>query len=298
MRCGMSERARGGGTHGETETQPDAQAGERDRLHRYFTETAEGRAALAQYFGSPAGRAYFEAHLDDTPQGRAELQEHFRSTPEALADLQVHIRRQPTRQMALRESIAAEIRQEQPRFVAALQGDCAVFASSVMGPSHLENGLALLRRAVRLAWQSDAFFWMLLYRIRMRLHVHGVPVLPTLLHRLCILLGQVEIGAHVLIEPGVYIPHGKVVADGMVRIGSGTMMMPWVTLGLIATTVQGPSIGRDVLIGTGAKVLGPITIGDRARIGANAVVLSDVPPDTTVAGVPARVVRDRRAGAR
>jgi serine O-acetyltransferase len=91
----------------------------------------------------------------------------------------------------------------------------------------------------------------------------------------------------------VYIPHGKVVADGWVRIGSGTMITPWVTLGL-TTTVQGPTIGRDVLIGTGAKLLGPIVIGDRARIGANAVVLCDVPPDTTVAGVPATVVRNRR----
>jgi serine O-acetyltransferase len=81
--------------------------------------------------------------------------------------------------------------------------------------------------------------------------------------------------------------------DGIVRVGRGTMITPWVTLGL-TTSIVGPTIGHSVLIGTGAKVLGPIQIGKHARIGANAVVLTDVPPETTVAGAPAKVVRDRR----
>jgi serine O-acetyltransferase len=106
------------------------------------------------------------------------------------------------------------------------------------------------------------------------------------------MLWQLDVGKNTLLEPGVYIPHGKVVMDGMIRVGRGTTITPWVTLGL-TTSIQGPSIGREVLIGTGAKILGAIEVGDRARIAANSVVLTDVPPGATVAGAPAKVVRVR-----
>ena len=52
-----------------------------------------------------------------------------------------------------------------------------------------------------------------------------------------------------------------------------------------------PTIGSNVLLGTGAKILGPITVGDGARVGANSVVLEDVPPDTTAVGAPARILQ-------
>jgi serine O-acetyltransferase len=95
----------------------------------------------------------------------------------------------------------------------------------------------------------------------------------------------------VVIRPGLYLPHGQVVLDGLVEIGEHAIIFPWVTVGLLAGNLQGPTIGPDVHIGTGAKVLGPVHVGAGARIGANAVVLDDVPPGATVAGVPARVVR-------
>jgi serine O-acetyltransferase len=101
---------------------------------------------------------------------------------------------------------------------------------------------------------------------------------------------QVSIGDPVLVEPGVYLPHGQVVIDGMVEVGAETAISPWVTIGLLTGGYKGPTIGRDVRIGTGAKVLGPVVIGDGARIGANAVVLDDVPAGATAVGVPARVV--------
>lgn len=267
---------------------------ERASLERYFRDTPEGRAELMQYFReSPDGRACLERHFKATPQGRASLEEHFRATLEGRARLEQHIRETPEGEVELRESIAEEIRRQQPTFLEALQGDTAVYASLMLKPLQFRTGLKLLREAARLSWEHDAFFCLLLYRVRVRLYVRGVPILPTVLHRLCVILGQLDVGNHVLIEPGVYIPHGKVVIDGIVRIGRGTMITPWVTLGL-TTAIVGPSIGRNVLIGTGAKILGPLEIGERARIAANAVVLSDVPPDTTVAGAPATVVRERR----
>ena len=117
----------------------------------------------------------------------------------------------------------------------------------------------------------------------------GVPVLPRIAHRLAIAIAQICIGDTVLMCPGVFIPHGWVVIDGFVDIGRGTKIMPGVTIGLRGHP-RGPTIGRDVVIGTGAKVLGRITIGRGARIGANAVVINDVPAGATAIGVPARIL--------
>ena len=83
------------------------------------------------------------------------------------------------------------------------------------------------------------------------------------------------------------------VIDGRVVIGSGTVISPWVTLGRNGAALEGPTLGARVFVGTGAKILGPVKIGDGARIAANAVVLSDVPAHATAAGAPARIVKRR-----
>jgi serine O-acetyltransferase len=100
---------------------------------------------------------------------------------------------------------------------------------------------------------------------------------------------QLCIGDPVILEPGVYIPHGQVVMDGLVRVASGVVICPRVTVGLKAGIVKGATIAPDVTIGTSAKVIGPVTIGAGACIGANAVVLEDVPAGATVIGIPAQV---------
>jgi serine O-acetyltransferase len=66
--------------------------------------------------------------------------------------------------------------------------------------------------------------------------------------------------------------------------------LPWVTIGVQNLQQLGPTIGRDVVIGTGAKVLGPITVHRGAKVGANAVVVRNVPAYATVVGIPARRV--------
>jgi serine O-acetyltransferase len=91
-------------------------------------------------------------------------------------------------------------------------------------------------------------------------------------------------------KPGVYLVHGQVVIDGVVEIRSGVVITPFVTIGLRAPDIVGPTIGRKVRIGTGAKIIGRVRIGDGARIGANSVVLDDVPEGATVVGAPARIV--------
>jgi serine O-acetyltransferase len=145
-------------------------------------------------------------------------------------------------------------------------------------------------RVLRLAWESDAFLALMLYRAKARLQSLGIPVLPRLIHRLTMVVAHVSIGDQVVVQPGVYVLHGQVVIDGVVEISGDTVIGPFVTIGLVAGEFVGPTIGRGVRIGTGAKILGPIQVGPGAVIGANSVVISDVPAGATAAGVPARIV--------
>ena len=89
------------------------------------------------------------------------------------------------------------------------------------------------------------------------------------------------------------IDHGMGVVIGeTAEVGDDCYFYHQVTLG-VARTMGGkrhPTVGNNVIIGAGAKVLGPITVGDNARVGSNAVVLENVPADTTVVGIPARPV--------
>jgi serine O-acetyltransferase len=143
---------------------------------------------------------------------------------------------------------------------------------------------------IRLAVVSDAYLAQVLYRGKAALQARGVPVVPRILHRLAMMTAQVSIGDPVVVEAGVYFPHGQVVIDGVVEVGRGTSMAPWSTIGLRAGSIFGPTIGRNVSIGTGAKLIGPITVGQGAAIGANAVVVNDVEAGATVVGVPARPI--------
>jgi serine O-acetyltransferase len=142
----------------------------------------------------------------------------------------------------------------------------------------------------RLALVSDAFAAQALYRVKARLQALGVPLLPRVAHRLAIALAQVSIGDPVVVAPGIYIVHGSVVIDGIVEIGAGAVIAPFVTIGLRAGNVAGPVLQENVNVGTGAKLIGPITVGAGAKIGANAVVIADVPEGATVVGAPAQPV--------
>ena len=97
-----------------------------------------------------------------------------------------------------------------------------------------------------------------------------------------------KIGKRLVIDHGMGIVIGETA-----EIGDDCLLYHGVTLGGTGkdTGKRHPTIGNNVLIGTGAKVLGPFKVGDNSRIAANSVVLSEVPPDSTAVGIPARVVR-------
>ena len=102
------------------------------------------------------------------------------------------------------------------------------------------------------------------------------------------------------IHPGATIGRRLVIDHGMgivigetAELGNDVLLYQGVTLGGTGKDKgkRHPTIGNNVLIGSGAKVLGPFTVGDNSRIAANAVVLKEIPPDSTAVGVPARIVR-------
>ena len=187
-----------------------------------------------------------------------------------------------------RQDFLAQIHASQPHFFEAVIADAKITAAMRAERFEFRGRKDALLQALRLAWVSDAFLAQTLYRAKARLQALGVPVLPRIAHRLSMMTAQVCIGDPVVMRPGVYIAHGQVVIDGFVEIHRGVVIFPWVTIGLRAGDFRGPTIGRNAQIGTGAKIIGPVTVHNGARIGANAVVVDDVPANTSVVGVKAR----------
>jgi serine O-acetyltransferase len=184
--------------------------------------------------------------------------------------------------------LMADVRRRHPRFREALLADLKLTAAHRGERHEFRSRADAALQALRMMWASDAFLAQTLYRAKARMQALGIPVLPRIAHRLAMATAQVAIGDPVVIQPGLYILHGQVVIDGFTEIGPGARIAPFVTVGLRAGDYQGPVIGEDVAIGTGAKVIGRLRVGAGAEIGANAVVVEDVPAGATVVGVPAR----------
>ncbi len=133
----------------------------------------------------------------------------------------------------------------------------------------------------------------LLHRLAHKLHVWGVPLLPRLISHISRLLTGIEIHPGARIGKRFFIDHGMGVVIGeTAEIGDDVLLYQGVTLGGTGggKGKRHPTIGDHVVIGTGAKVLGGISIGERSKIGAGSVVVKSVPPHSTVVGVPGRVV--------
>jgi serine O-acetyltransferase len=132
------------------------------------------------------------------------------------------------------------------------------------------------------------------YRIARIFWILRIPILPRLISQAARFLTGIEIHPGAEIGSGLFIDHGMGVVIGETSVvGKNVTLYQGVTLGGTGKEKgkRHPNIGDNVVIGTGAKVLGNITIGDNSYIGANAVVLKDVPANSTVVGVPGRITK-------
>ncbi|MDD6284001.1 MAG: serine O-acetyltransferase [Firmicutes bacterium] len=128
---------------------------------------------------------------------------------------------------------------------------------------------------------------------------HDMKFVARMISQRCARRTGIEIHPGATIGSGLVIDHGTGVVIGeTAEIGDNVTIYQGVTLGGTGKDhgKRHPTIGNNVLIGAGAKVLGPFKVGDNSRIAAGAVVLAEVPPDSTAVGVPARVVK--RGGVR
>lgn len=138
------------------------------------------------------------------------------------------------------------------------------------------------------------FHALLAYRLAHWLWLRKVPFFPRAISQLARLLTGVEIHPGAKIGTGFFIDHGMGVVIGeTTEIGDYVTLFQGVTLGGTGKErgKRHPTLGNHVVVGAGAKILGGIRIGDNVKVGANSVVLKSVPANSTVIGVPARVIK-------
>mgnify|MGYP000293463053 FL=1 len=138
------------------------------------------------------------------------------------------------------------------------------------------------------------FYAVMVYRLSHVMHRLDIPVLPRVVSEYAHSQTGIDIHPGATIGPRFYIDHGTGIVIGeTAEIGDDCLLYHGVTLGGTGKDhgKRHPTLGNNVMVSAGAKVLGPFKVGDNSRIAANAVVLSEIPPEATAVGVPARVVR-------
>jgi len=147
------------------------------------------------------------------------------------------------------------------------------------------------RALLRTIAANDSYWIMALWRLRLAARRWHIPLINTLLRRVQTIVFGIELGKDVTLGCGIYFVHpiGTVVG-GDARVGDRVKFMGSNTVGTAKDNGY-PIVEEDVVLGVGARVLGPIRVGARSVIGANAVVLADLPPACVAVGIPARPVR-------
>ena len=130
-----------------------------------------------------------------------------------------------------------------------------------------------------------------LYRVGRWCYERGIPIVPKFAYYLIRLLYHSVIPMSIEIGEGTILGYFGIVLHERCRIGKNVVIAHQTTIGGRSGRNAVPVIEDNCFIGPGAKVLGPIRIGEGSVVGANAVVINDVPPRSVVAGIPARVIR-------
>ena len=158
------------------------------------------------------------------------------------------------------------------------------------------HGDPAAKSALEIFFCYPGFHSILLHRAAHRMHTSGFSLLARIISQFNRTITGIEIHPGATIGRRCFIDHGMGVVIGeTAEIGDDALLYQGVTLGGTGKEKgkRHPTIGNNVVIGTGAKILGNITIGDHTKIGAGSVVIHSVPDHSTVVGVPGRVVRSR-----
>ncbi len=173
--------------------------------------------------------------------------------------------------------------------------------------SVIKRGISKVREDIKVIYENDPAAKNLLevilcypglhalvaYRFAHRLYKWDIPLIPRVISYLTRIITGIEIHPGAKIGRRFFIDHGEGVVIGETTIiGDDVLIYQQVTLGGTGkeSGKRHPTLGNNVIVGAGAKVLGNITIGDNVRIGAGSVVVEDVPEHSTVVGIPGRVV--------
>lgn len=142
---------------------------------------------------------------------------------------------------------------------------------------------------------SPRFMPILLYRLAYAAQAARLGVFARLISLLNFMVFGLEIATICRIGPGLFLPHTQGTVIGAASIGANAIIYQGVTLGardldFSYDIAHRPTLGDDVMVGAGGKVLGGVHVGHRVRVAANAVLLMDAPDDSIAAGVPARII--------
>lgn len=149
------------------------------------------------------------------------------------------------------------------------------------------------RNLVEVVFCYPGFHALLIHRISHKLWKWKIPVIPRLLSTFARFLTGIDIHPGATIGRRFFIDHGMGVVIGeTTEIGDDVLLYQGVTLGGTSAKAEKrhPTLGRGVVVGAGAKVLGNITLGNYAKVGAGSVVVNDVPDHATIVGIPGRIV--------
>jgi len=150
------------------------------------------------------------------------------------------------------------------------------------------------RNKLEVALTYSGFHALMMHRFAHFLYRHRYKLLARIVSQIAKFFTGIEIHPGATIGHGVFIDHGSGVVIGETAVvGNNVVIYQGVTLGGTGKDKgkRHPTIGDNVMISSGAKVLGPFTVGEGAKIGAGSIVLNEVPPHATVVGVPGRIVR-------
>ena len=161
------------------------------------------------------------------------------------------------------------------------------------------TGEVTRRSVLRTVLENDSFAILVLWRLRVAARRWRIPLANHALRCVQTIVYGIELGKEITLGQGVYFVHPiGIVVGGDSRVGDRVRFLGSNTVGQAQDDGGYPVIGAEAVVGCGARILGSIQIGEHATIGANAVVLDDVPAGAVAVGIPARVKMRSLEGAR